>query len=60
MDNFKSWLESTIDEAEYNRICSSSKNEEEYWNGYIKAMTEALDEWKMVMKDGNELSKPSP
>lgn len=54
MDNFKDWLESSIDEAEYNRICASSKNEEEYWNGYIKAMTEALNEWKLVLKDGNE------
>ena len=54
MDNFKDWLESTIDEAEYNRRYSLSKNEEEYWNGYINAMTEVLDEWKMVMRDGND------
>lgn len=54
MDNFKSWLESSVDEAEYNRICASSKNEEEYWNGYIKAMTEALNEWKLVLKDGSK------
>ena len=54
MDNFKEWLKSTIDEAEYNRRYSLSKNEEEYWNGYINAMTEALNEWKLVLKDGNK------
>ena len=54
MDNFNEWLKSRIDEAEYERMCASSQNEEEYWNGYIDAMSGVLEEWKLVTKDGNE------
>lgn len=52
MDSFREWLKSTIDEAEYNQICAGSNIEEEYWNGYIKAMNEVLVELEMTIKDG--------
>lgn len=54
MDNFKVWIESKIDEAVQERICAPYQKDAVFWSGYIKAMSEVLKEWKMVMKDGND------
>ena len=54
IDNFKTWLEKQVEEAECNKMGALSPGEDDYWDGYLNAVTSVLAELKWRLEHGNK------
>ena len=53
IDSFKTWLENQVEAAECNKRGALSPGEDDYWDGYLNALTRVLEELKWRLEHGN-------